>query len=45
MLDLWIFEKSVVEGSDEDQDLTPVNVRRIPDLLHASLTLLILKLL
>ena len=45
VLNLWIFEKSFVESSYEDQDLTPMNVRGIPDLLHASLSLLVLKLL
>ena len=44
VLDLWVLEQGVVQSSDEDQDLAPVDVRGVSHLLHAGLSLLILKL-
>ena len=40
MIDLWVFEESLIERPDEDQLLAPMDVHRVAHLLLASLTAL-----
>lgn len=44
VLDLWVREQRLVQGADEEQDLAPVDVLWVSDLLLARLPALILRL-
>ena len=44
VLNLWILEKIIVQRSDQDQHLAPVDVRGVSNLLNTFLSLSVQKL-